>query len=68
MKYILLTPCGLCLELTGQQVYKCITFGKNVYKCDISQDDETGNIQALFIDGDRWIYEIDIFDETHPLD
>ena len=68
MKYILLTPCGLCLELTSRQAYKCITVGKDLYKYDISQDDETVNIQALFIDGDRWIYEIDVFDETHPLD
>lgn len=66
MKYILLLPCGLCLELTKAQASKVLRFGDDTFE---SEDyGEASNEQIIFADGDRWVFEIDIFDETHPLD
>lgn len=67
MKYILKTPMGLCLELSKRQAEKAVAFGKDTYEYE-EYFDESVNRQYTFADGDRWVYEIDIFDETHPLD
>lgn len=66
MKCLMLTSYGLALELNQDQALKALRFGKSKYDYDIYQDGH--NRQYTFADGDRWIYEIDIFDETHPLD
>lgn len=68
MKYLLLGPSGLSLEITQEQANKALRYGRRFYQEDFYKDEETGNSQSLFTDGDRWVYEIDIFDETHPLD
>ena len=66
MKYVMITAFGLSLELSKRQAEKAIYFGKNTYEFEYFN--EGTNRQYTFADGDRWIYEIDIFDETHPLD
>lgn len=66
MKFLMLTSYGLSLELNQDQALKALRFGKSKYDYDIYQEGK--NRQYTFADGDRWIYEIDIFDETHSLD
>lgn len=67
MKYLMITAFGLSLELSKRQAEKAVAFGKNTYEFE-EYFSEGINRQYTFADGDRWIYEIDIFDETHPLD
>ena len=67
MKYVMITAFGLSLELSKRQAEKAIAFGKNAYEFE-EYFDESVNRQYTFADGDRWIYEIDIVDETHPVD
>ena len=66
MKYFMLTPFGLSLELTKEQADKALCFGRSTFSFETYG--EGINKQVIFADFDRWIYEIDIFDETHPLD
>lgn len=66
MKYLLKTAFGLLLELTKDQADKALRFGVNNFAIETYGD--AVNNQAIFTDTDRWIYEIDIFDETKPLD
>lgn len=67
MKYFMRTAFGLSLELSKGQAEKAVAFGKNTYEFE-EYFNEGINGQYTFADGDRWIYEIDIFDETHSLD
>lgn len=66
MKYLMLTPFGLSLELTKEQADEALLVGKRKFNFEVYG--EGINKQVIFSDFDRWIYEIDIFDETHPLD
>lgn len=66
MKYVMITAFGLSLELSKRQAEKALCFGRDTFEFEIYGEDI--NQQVIFADGDRWIYEIDIFDETHPLD
>lgn len=66
MKYVMMTAFGLSLELSKAQADKVLRFGLGNYQDDTYE--EGINKQVIFIDGDRWVFEIDIFDETRPLD
>lgn len=66
MKYVMITAFGLYLELTKDQADKALRFGLGNYYDETYQ--EGINKQVIFTDTDRWVYEIDIFDETCPLD
>lgn len=56
MKYILLTPCGLCLELDEKQAKRAFTFGLDKYGYDQLETD--CGIVYRFYDVDRWLYDI----------
>ena len=67
MKYLMITASRLPLALSKRQPEKAVPFGKNAYEFEEYFNDGT-NRQYAFADGDRWIFEIDICDETHSLD
>ena len=58
MKYILLTPCGLCLELTKKQAKRAFEFGIDKYGYDQLETD--CGIWYRFCDVDRWLYDIKV--------
>ena len=55
MKYILLAPCGLCLELTRQQAKRAYDF---LSKYEYDKIETYCGIVYRFYDGDRWLYDI----------